>query len=228
MLWMTKEEHPPKPSDMPNSTQKALYREWLAGKLVIIDGTLRRRFELPSRRNRYLQVVVPRAYTKRIFHELHEEQCHGNIKTLLKIKVHYYWPKMNADVEKWCQECDICQRRQHPNPKPRTGLQQIVATRPGEVVHADILELTKTEQGNKYVLVLMDSFTKYVNVYLLANQKAETVADVLFFLYMPEHGAIEQLHTDQGGSFDAKIVKICTILETRKQGQLVITHSLMA
>ena len=63
----------------------------------------------------------------------------------------------------------------------------------------------------------MDSFTKYVNVYPLANQKAETVADVLFFLYMPELGAIEQLHTDQGGSFDAKIVKeICTILETRK------------
>ena len=63
----------------------------------------------------------------------------------------------------------------------------------------------------------MDSFTKYVNVYPLANQKAETVADILSFQYMPEHGAIEQLHTDQGGSFDAKIVKeICTILETRK------------
>ena len=112
MLWMTKEEHPPKPSDMPNSTQKALYREWLAGKLVIIDGILRRRFELPDRRNRYLQVVVPRTYTKRIFHELHEEQCHMGIqKTLLKIKMRYYWPKMTADVEKWCQECDICQRR---------------------------------------------------------------------------------------------------------------------
>ena len=218
MMWMTKEEHPPKPSDMPNLAQKALYREWLAGKLVIIDGILRRRFELPGRRNCYLQVVVPQAYTKRIFHELHEEQCHMGIqKTLLKIKMRYYWPRMTADVEKWCQECNICQRRQNPNPKPRTGLQQIVSTRPGEVVHADILELTKTEQGNKYVLVLMDSFTKYVNVYPLANQKAETVADILSFQYMPEHGAIEQLHTDQGGSFDAKIVKeICTILETRK------------
>ena len=42
MMWMTKEEHPPKTSDMPNLAQKALYREWLAGKLVIIDGILRR------------------------------------------------------------------------------------------------------------------------------------------------------------------------------------------
>ena len=183
-----------------------MYREWLAGKRVIIDGILRRRFELPGRKNCYLQVVVPHAYTKRIFHELHEEQCHMEVqKTLLKIKMRYYWPKMTADVQKWCQKCDICQRRQ--NPKPRTGLQQTVSTRQGEVVHADILELTKTEQGNKNVFIPMDSFTKYVNIYPLANQKAETVPDILFFQYMPEHGAIEQLHTDQGGSFDAKIMK---------------------
>ena len=125
---------------MPNLAQKALYREWLAGKLVIIDGILRRRFELPGRRNCYLQVVVPQAHTKRIFHELHEEQCHMGIqKTLLKIKMLYCWPRMTADVEKWCQKCNIRQRRQNPNPKPRTGLQQIVSTRPGEVVHAGIL-----------------------------------------------------------------------------------------
>ena len=135
-----------------------------------------------GRRNCYLQVVVPQAYTKRIFHELHEEQCHMGIqKTLLKIKMRYYWPRMTADVEKWCQECNICQRRQNPNLKPRTGLQEIVSTLPGDVVNADILELTKTEQGNKYVLVLMDSFTKYVNVYPLANQKAETVAEYTLF-----------------------------------------------
>ena len=120
MMWMTKEEHPPKPSDMPNLAQKALYREWLAGKLVIVDDIIRRRFELPGRRNCYLQVVVPQACAKRIFHELHEEQCHIRIqKTLHKIKVCYYWPRMTADVEKWCQECNICQRRQNRNPKPR-------------------------------------------------------------------------------------------------------------
>ena len=90
-MWMTKEEQPfplSKPLDMPTLAQKALYRELLAGKLVIIDGILRRRFELPGRKNCCLQVVVPQAYTKRIFHELHEEQCH--MGTLLKIKMRYY------------------------------------------------------------------------------------------------------------------------------------------
>ena len=140
---------------MPNLAQKALYKEWLAGKLVMIDGILPRRFELPGRRNCYLQVVVPQAYTKRIFHELHEEQCHMGIQKTLAIKMRYYWPRMTAELEKWCQKCNIRQRRQKPNPKPRTCLQQIVSTRPGEVVHSDILELTKTEQENKYVLVLM-------------------------------------------------------------------------
>jgi transposase InsO family protein len=104
-----------------------------------------------------------------------------------------------------------------PLPKSRALLQQIVATRPGEIVHADLLELTKTAGGNKYVLALMDAFTKFVNVYPVPNQRADTIADIIFHNYMPEHGVIEQLHTDQGGSFEAKLTKeVCEILQIRK------------
>ena len=93
--------------------------------------------------------------------------------------------------------------RNGPHPQPLASLWQIVTTRPGEIVHADFLELTKTTSGKKYVLVLIDGFTKFANVSPVQNQRAETIADIIFH----EHGVIEQLHTDQGGSFEAKLVK---------------------
>ena len=63
----------------------------------------------------------------------------------------------------------------------------------------------------------MDAFTKFVNLYPVKDQRADTIADVIFHQYMPEHGVITQLHTDQGGSFDAKLVReVCESLQIRK------------
>ena len=71
-----------------------------------------------------------------------------------------------------------------------------MVTRPAETIHADSLELTRTSSGNKYVLTLIDGFTKLVNLGPVQNQRAETITDVIFQQYMSEHGIIKQLHTD--------------------------------
>lgn len=86
---------------------------------------------------------------------------------------------MTGDIDKWCKQCEICQRRHDPISQPRAPLQQLLATRPGEIVHADIMKLAKTPRRNKYVLVLIDAFTKFVNIYPISNQRAETVADII-------------------------------------------------
>ena len=216
--WFTNRDNAPKPSDVQSRSLKTLFREWIDNKLVVKDDILYRRYQLPGRNNVYYQIVIPKCCTEKVFQEFHDNLCHmGSQKTLLKIKMRYYWPGMTADIDTKCKQCNICQRRQSPTPKSRALLQQIVATRPGEIVHADLLELTKTANGNKYVLALMDAFTKFVNVYPVSNQRADTIADIILNHYMPEHGVIEQLHTDQGGGFEAKLMKeVCEILQIRK------------
>ena len=63
-------------------------------------------------------------------------------------------------------------------------------SRPLQRVAADILELPLTSRGNRYVLI-MDYITKFVNVYPLPNQTAETVAHCLFEDYVLVHGIPE-------------------------------------
>ena len=85
---------------------------------------------------------------------------------------------------------------------------------PMQVVAVDILgPLPETEQGNRYVLVAGDYFTKWVESYAIPDQEATTVAqkltDEMFCRFSPP----EQLHSDQGKQFESKLVEeICKLL----------------
>ena len=90
-------------------------------------------------------------------------------------------------------------------------------TRPLERVAADIVELPLTTKGNRYVLVVEDYFTKFVNLYSLPNQTAQTVARCLFEDYVLVHGVPERLHTDQGRQFEAEVIQsLCQLLGITK------------
>ena len=112
-----------------------------------------------------------------------------------------YWPTMYDDVKSWCNQCYACQRRKSPVPRHHA---------PFQCVAADILELLVSAKGNWYVLVVEDYFTKFVNLYAIADQKATTVAECLFQNYILEHGVMETLHTDMGRQFESDVVKTHT------------------
>ncbi len=66
-----------------------------------------------------------------------------------------------------------------PVPHRVAPLQTIHASHPFEKVAADITELPVSPSGHKYVLVLQDYFTNYVNLYPMKDQRAVTVAQCI-------------------------------------------------
>ncbi len=63
----------------------------------------------------------------------------------------------------------------------------------------------------------LDYFTKFVNLYPLPNQSAQTVAYCLFDDYVLFHGIPETLHKDQGRQFEAEVVQtLCSLLKIKK------------
>ena len=65
-----------------------------------------------------------------------------------------------------------------------------VVSRPYKRIAIDITEMPSSARGNRYALVTMDYFSKYVHVFPMPNQTAESVADRL--------SVPEQVHADQG------------------------------
>jgi len=168
------------------------------------------------------QIVLPFHLRGEVLNLLHDHQSGGAhlgiSKTLNKIKSRYYWPGYRKDVAIWVLKCTDCMGRKGPKRKPRAPLKTVISGFPMERLAMDILgPLPLTRHDNKYVLVVEDYFTKWVEAFPLPDQEASTIASVLVESIFCRWGSPLYLHSDQGKNFDSLLLKeVCKLLGIEK------------
>jgi len=202
----------------PRETQQ-LCQLW--DQLLIKEGILYRQFEESSGRSSYLQLVVPSQLREEILEEAHAGtmSCHlGEDKTLARVKERFFWPGYSNAVKEWCKTCANCAARKIPPRKRRGPLQNVLTGYPLQMVATDIMgPFPTTANGNKYILVASDYFTKWVEAYAIPNQEATTVAGKLVDNMFCHFGLPEQLHSDMGAQFESRVVReMCNMLHIKK------------
>jgi transposase InsO family protein len=79
---------------------------------------------------------------------------------------------------------------------------------PFERIAVDIAgPFPESDRGNRYLLVAMDYFTKWLEVYAIPNQEASTVADALVSNFYCRFGVPRELHSDQGWNFESSLIR---------------------
>ena len=172
-------------------------------------------------RSQHLQLVLPSVVRESVLQDLHSGSMGGHVgesKMIHLVREQYYWPGWKESVKEWCRKCRTCSTRKMAPPSKRAPLQTLQAGYPLQIVAVDILgPLLVTAQGNKYVLVACDCFTRWVEVYAIQNQEALTVAKMLVDEMFCRFSPSEQLHSDQGRQFEADLLKeVCTLLQIHK------------
>ena len=167
------------------------------------------------------KLVVPKALLKTVLEQLHDSPVGGHFgvaKALAKVREKFFWPKCRQFVEEWCRKCDTCASCKGPTKRRKGPMKQFNVRAPLERVAVDVMgPLPTSTSGNKYILILGDYFTKWVEAYLLENQQAETVAEVIVKEFVSRFGAPFQLHSDQGRNFEAELFqKMCELLGIEK------------
>ena len=212
------------PLQFPKVANHALQTLWLQRKfLTLRDGILYRCWEdVPGGgKNKRLQLVLPHKMRTKVLEDLHNSPSGshlGVMKTLQKVQYRFYWPGQRKDVEDWCKACQSCGSRKNPPKTRRAPMQIIQSSTPMQRVAMDILgPLPVTSMGNKYILVIADYFTKWVEAFPMPNMEATTVARLFVDQFVCRFGTPEFLHTDQGRNFESTIIKeSCKLLGITK------------
>lgn len=130
------------------------------------------------------KIVVPTPNRTEILHLCHDVPTAGHLgitKTLYRISELYYWPGMRSDVRRYVQRCSICAACKSSN-LPQAG--QMGQYRnihfSFQLISMDLLgPYPRSKNGNQYVLVVVDWFTKFVLVHPMPKATSKNIIKFL-------------------------------------------------
>ena len=116
------------------------------------------------------------------------------------------------------KKCEACQRRNIPVPVPQAPLGTIKSEYPFQRLSSDIMgPLPATSCGNKYILVVTDLFSKWVEAFPLAVTDSITLARILTDEVICQYGVPESLHSDHGANFVSEVMQsLCAQLGIKR------------
>ncbi len=93
-----------------------------------------------------------------------------------------FWaPNLRQDVQQAVNACSNCQQLKAVRATPRAPLQSIETGYPYQRLGIDFTgPFTQTRKGNRYLLVMVDFFTKWVVVAAIPSQETRITANAIF------------------------------------------------
>ena len=147
--------------------------------------------------------TLSRAYNATLhsssLHEIHVGLCHPGITRTYHFVKSKNLPFSLDDVRKVCNACKICAEIKPRFCKPPEA-HLIKATQPMERLSIDFKGPLPSTSKNKYILTVVDEFSRYPFAFPCPNMQSQTVISCLkqiFYLF----GACGYIHSDRAKSF---------------------------
>lgn len=161
------------------------------------------------------RIVVPTNLYDMLFKYYHTSTSfpHAGIKrTLQHINKHFWGQNLPKIIADKVRSCVLCQRsKQAPNTKVGKLSSEIV-TRPWEKICIDFTgPMPRSKMGNKYILTVVDSFSKFTVLLPCKNQTAQTTVNLLTKHVFSHFGFPKFVLSDRGQQFRSHIMaEMCT------------------
>lgn len=155
------------------------------------------------------KLYVPKGSRFRLLNLFHDENCHvGFDKTFKKLYEHFWFPRMAAFVRKYLKHCLICiERKSHSGPKQ--GFLHPIDKRPipFHTIHLDCTgPFTQTDEGFKYILLMVDGFTKFCLLKPLKTLNSQELVPIIRET-VTLFGTPATVITDRGTNFSSTQIR---------------------
>jgi hypothetical protein len=194
--------------------------EHIEGKLnVVADGLSRFVFRrdkenIPSQQVSYLCALQNwRPLTPEVRDKIKQVHCdimghHGVERTIAALEsAGDTWIGMRSDVRQFLRECPTCQKLTYDRPEVHAEPETLATSSPNQRLYIDTIGPLPPSHNPRmvkpytHILVIMDSFTRYVNLYALESAEASEAADCLRDYFAQRRSYPKEIVTDNGSQF---------------------------
>ena len=196
------------------SGNEEMKRLWSKRENLRIRGDMLYMF---SKDGKY-RLIIPTAARNDIIKMAHETLAHIGTKKMCNFfKQNYYWLNMDLDIKLYVASCKYCTERKS-SPIKKHPPDSLNGGYPFEKISIDITgPLPTASHGEKYILGIIDNFSKFPALIPLRNATAENVARALYKNWISVYGVPSVIHSDRGTEFENELISdMCKLLGVRK------------
>ena len=149
--------------------------------------------------------IVPPSWRSTVFHAIHN-LSHLSIRTTRKLVASkFVWHGLNKQIGLWTKQCIACQKskiqrhvKSPVTPYPLTNARF-------QHINIDIVGPLPSSQGHRYLLTMVDRFTRWPEAVPLKDATAHSCAQVFLATWISRFGIPAHLSSNRGPQFTSAI-----------------------
>lgn len=167
------------------------------------------------------QLVVPEEMKQHVIHEFHDSIYAGHPgweETFRSIQQQFTWKNSKRDVQDYVRACLICACTKRGAPQRKNPLRPHVPRGPWETIALDYIgPMEVTPGNNRFIFVVTDMFTRWVEAFPVPQSTAEITIKLLENEIFSRYGYPYAILSDNGSQFTSvKFEQACRKWCTRR------------
>ena len=154
--------------------------------------------------------LVPSDLRKKVFESIHCLSHPGIKGSQALISKRYTWPGYKRDIKLWCQTFVTCQQSkiQQHTISPLAGFTP--SSQKFQHIHCDIVGPLPVSNDHRYLLTIVDRFSRWFEALPLRDITAKSCADTFVLHFVARYGAPHAITVDRGTQFTSTLWKELT------------------
>jgi transposase InsO family protein len=158
-----------------------------------------------------LCTYVPISLVTQVISLTHDDKLTGHQginRTYERIREAAWWPTMVEDIAAYVSACDRCQKHKIAGRLSVPVQPMGMPSAPWMQVSIDTVgPLHTTRNGNKYIICMVDYFTRYCEAQAVNEQSTHTVLQAVYKQVICRHGVPNVLISDNGSPYTSEVAK---------------------
>ena len=168
------------------------------------------------------KIWIPKENVKEFLIHTHKSLCHAGVKKIINyVSQKFDMNSKQEIIQNIIQSCEECQKRKTLTVRTKETIIKQDLPEIFETILVDFCGPLKTTiHGKRYIIAIMDQYSRYISLHAVARQDERTTADIIRNKWILRFGAPRTIRCDRGKTFESNL-----IVELAKAHKIDIIYS---